>query len=186
MKIKDIIFLAGTYLNREDVLSYLNGDTSNADENLMIQLDTFTRCANIVISELASTYLPLIKSEEFISKNGKVYYKDLTERVLTIKGVYDLSMKERDCSISTEYLKTDLEKGIVRYQYMPSNYGIDDEIGYTEKDVTPRVLCFGVLGEFCLTERRFEESVMWRNRYVEEIANIVVPKNKSIKQRRFE
>lgn len=185
MKIKDIIKLASTYLNREEILSYLDGNTDSADENLLIQLDTFTRCANIVISELASTYLPLIKNEEFTTEFGKAYYKDFTERALSIKGVYDSKMKEVDYSVRTEYIETNVKKGVVCYQYVPGNYGLDDDIGYTEKDITPRILCFGVLGEFCLTERRFDESVMWRNRYVDEIASLVLPKNKSIKQRRF-
>jgi hypothetical protein len=94
-------------------------------------------------------------------------------------------MKEVDYSVRTEYIETNVKKGVVCYQYVPGNYGLDDDIGYTEKDITPRILCFGVLGEFCLTERRFDESVMWRNRYVDEIASLVLPKNKSIKQRRF-
>lgn len=185
MKIKDVIKLSATYLNREEILSYLEGNANDVDENLLIQIDTFTRCANVVISELASTYLPLIKNEEFTADSKKLYFKDLKERILSVKGVYDLSLNSTDFSVSTEYVQTEVGKGVICYQYMPGNYGIDDEIGYTEKDITPRILCFGVLGEFCLTERRFDESVMWRNRYVDEIANLVRPKNKSVKQRRF-
>ncbi len=185
MKIKDIIKLSATYLNREDVLSYLEGNTQTVDENILFQIDTFTRCANVIISELASTYFPLYTTEDFCTNNKKVYYKDLSERVLSIEGVLDVNGKNYDYTHFVEYFKTELSQGVVKYRYLPNNYGLEDEIGYSEKDVAVRVLCFGTLGEFCLTERRFDESVMWRNRFTEEIASILAPKNAVVKQRRF-
>ena len=46
-------------------------------------------------------------------------------------------------------------------------------------------LAYGVLAEFCLTEARFDEAVMWHERYVNAVNLLLKPKNTRIKGRTF-
>ena len=76
-----------------------------------------------------------------------------------------------------------MENLVVEYQYSPTNYALEDEIGYTEKDISSRVIAYGVASEVCIIEGEFEQAVMHHKRYVDEIALLTMPKNAMIKQR---
>ena len=184
MKLKDVIKLSAVYLGRENVVNYLE-NLKTEDDTVLYAVDTLTRCANITVSELASTFIPMIKKERVGTENGKIYYTELTETPLEIKNVYDSSGYKITFEINPEYVEVSGLEVFIEYVYLPTNYGISDSIGYTERQVPSRVIAYGVAAEFCLTERSFDESVMWRKRYTDALSLILAPKNKRIKQRRF-
>lgn len=185
MNIKDVIKLSATYLGRENVVKYLEQNLSQTDENVLATIDTLTRCANLVINELACSYLPMIRRERVNAVGGKVYYTELPERVLEIKGAYDLDGNEIGFKVNAEYVETLYGEYIVEYAYMPPNYGLTDEIGYSEAKISARVIAYGATAEFCLTEHAFDESVLWHNRFTGALSLILSPKNKRVKERRF-
>lgn len=183
MTIKDIIKIAATMLGREQVLGYLeNGeDCNNCDTLAMV--DNLTRCANLVISELAFTYIPMKKIERITVSDGKVYFAGLTEKILDLISVNNADGEKIDYEIHSTHIAVKEREVDVEYAYLPSNYGLTDTIGYLEKEVTPRTLALGVISEFLLIERAFNESVMWRERYTDAITSIVMPKSKNMKGR---
>ena len=60
MTVKDIVRLSAIYLNMENVVKYLDG---GEDNDALNGVNTLTVCANIVLNELACTYIPMIKTE---------------------------------------------------------------------------------------------------------------------------
>ena len=184
MNLKDVIKLSAVYLGRENVLKYLDGNLGSSHDVVMSQVDTLTRCANVVISELASTFIPLIKREKVVAINGKLYYSAFSETPLEILGMYD-GEEQEEYKILPEYIEVKKTILTVEYKYLPPNYGLTDEIGYSEQELPLRILAYGTTAEFCLTEKSFDESVMWRKRFSDAIAMMFAPKNRKIKQRSF-
>ncbi len=212
MQLKEIIKNACLMLGKGEVINYLDGKVNNdydggyEDEyypdygdgefgestsssvgtdtletvNLMVNL------ANLVINELACTYIPLIVQEQMPFADGKAFYKDFKHKAVKILGVYTLSGNAVDFNVKTEYLLVSSKPNemlTVEYQYAPNNYGLTDEIGYAEKDVSARVIAYGVASEVCISEGNFDQAVMHHKRYVDEIALLSMPKNTMIKQR---
>ena len=91
--------------------------------------------------------------------------------------------KKIDFSLDGSYLLTNAYKCVVEYEYAPKNYGLDDDIGYTEQDISLSALAYGVTAEYCITQGLFEQAVMHHKRFVDNVAEICLPKNKKIKSR---
>ncbi len=185
MTVKDVVKISATFLGREKILEYLNGKTQDVDAITLSELDTLTRLTNLVVYELACTFLPMVKVEHVYLTDGKLYYSVLAQTPLEIVGVMDENMVKVDYIQKPQYLQTALDSALVEYTYFPSTYGLEDKLGYDETSISAVALGYGVTAEFCLTEKRFEESVMWHERYVESVNRLVKPKNARVKKRRF-
>ena len=185
MTVKEILKTTSAMLGREDVNAYLSGDTEAVGENTLPTVGVMVNLLNLVIGELAGTFIPMVKTETAATNDGKVYYADLIERALEIKAVYDLSGDEISYKQSAEFIKVNADKVLVEYEYAPPNYGLEDEIGYTEKDVTAGALAFGLAAEYSISLGSFDEAVMWHKRYVDSIAEQRKLRNVTLKTRSF-
>lgn len=183
MTVKEIIKLAAVLLGRENVALYGEGD--QADSETLYQIDVLTRCVNLVVNELSNTYVPMVKCEEVNMSDGTVRFSDLAENALKIIGLYDCAGNELSYRQYPEYIKAERPVCKVSYRYIPANYGYTDEIGYRETEVPARIIAFGTVAEFCLTERMFEDACSWHKRYMDGIAEICSPKNVTVRKRSF-
>ena len=148
--------------------------------NLIVNL------SNLVLNELACTYIPMVIEEQICFSNGKAFYKDFNKKVVKILDVSDQYGHSLDFVDKTEYLyvpATINQKLTVKYQYVPDNYSPMDTIGYTEKDVSARVIAYGVASEYFIVQNDFEQAVIYHKRYVDEISLLNLPKNAKIKER---
>ena len=185
MKVKDIVRTCALLLNREDVVGYLDGDSYKKTADTENTVNVLVDLVNLVISELASTYVPAIYSENVMVNDGKVYYKDLKKTALKIVCVTDEQGRTVDFRQHIEFFTVSEDKAIVEYEYLPTTVTIDDEVCYSEKQITKRVLSFGTLAEYAITEGEFEQAVMWHKRYVDGVEAICLPQNKRLKNRRW-
>ena len=91
MKVIDIVKTVATFLARENVLAYLEkGEGETSDENYgdaLNQIDYMVRCSNLVINELAGSFVPMIKREKVVVNDGKIYYGTLNENATEIISV---------------------------------------------------------------------------------------------------
>ncbi|MBE7087726.1 MAG: hypothetical protein E7369_05460 [Clostridiales bacterium] len=181
MTVQDVVKLSATYLDKENVLNYLEGK----GEGSPTEVNSLTVCANVVINELACTYIPMIKSETIKVNDGKLYFNDLTETPLKIVKVCDKDGKELAHTFYPKYLAVDSDCVSIEYKYMPPNLGLTDKIDYEETSVPVRLLAFGTIAEYALLERDFDKSVMWRNRYNSLLTEMISPKNVKIRGRVF-
>lgn len=183
MTVKEIIKTSATLLGREEVVKYIDGGQGDADT--LSKVNVLTRLINLVINELAGSFIPMIKSEEISVLNDKIYYKDLSENLLNIVSVTDMHGNEISYEKKHEYIAVNLKNAIVEYEYLPANYGLEDSVGYEENQVSSRVLAYGLAAEFCITEGAFDEAVMWHKRYADGIERLCIPSSRSIKGRCF-
>jgi hypothetical protein len=183
MRVKEIIKVMATLVGREDVYEYLTNKISKPDTATLNTLNLLVRSLNLAINELACTYIPMIKKQEFSSP--EIVFENLSERILEVKSV----KSNAGSSVEYKLLPTNLVASVcnptIEYSYIPSDYGIDDEIGYSESEVSRRTLAYGGVAEFCLINRAFDEAVMWHKRYMDCVEEICLPKNATIKKRRW-
>lgn len=182
MKLYDIVITSAILLGKDDAVRCLENTSTNKDFETLVMIDNLTRSANIVVSELAFTYLPMIKEEHMQVENGKIKFEDLSEKILDLIGVYQ-GEKELTYKLRADRVELDGNIVTVKYSYLPSNYDLNDDIGYKESDVSARILAYGVNSEYLLIEHAFEESLMWRDRYTKALEKLILPKSTKIKGR---
>ena len=184
MTVKEIVTLTATFLGRREIINLIKKG-EEAGESVGQSVEALVDLTNVVINELAFSYIPSIKIEDAVAKNRRVYYKDLSETALKIHNVYDMGGKKTNFSYTPEYIIVGADKVSVEYEYSPKAKTIDEDVCYMEKDVPARVIAYGVASEFCIVEGDFDQAVMWHKRYTDAIADICLPKNKTIAARRW-
>ena len=183
MKIRDIIKIAATLTAEEKVVSSLASSVTETDKTVLSDIDLFTRLANLVISELAASYIPMKKEEKITTTDGIVRYSALKENPVRILGVYDTYGDKLSFKLFPEYMRVCGGDVCVVYAYSPANAGLDEETGYAEKDVSAEVLALGTAAEYCLAKGRTEEAVFFRKRFSDGVERFCMPENKRIKRR---
>lgn len=178
MTVKEILDIACTFVNRLDVKDYFSN--GNGDEEAVKGGEVFIDLLNVVINELACTYVPMITSEDVVAIGGRIHYKDLKEKAVKILKVTDRNNTQIDYEYAYQYITVNQPCVTVFYEYSPKKVGIDDEVGYLEKDVSARVIAYGVASEYLLVNGDFDEAVTWHKRYTDAIASLCLPKNKKV------
>lgn len=186
MKVKDIIKDVAVMVGKNEIIEYFNYNVMETDY-ILEAVNTMTYLVNLVINELACTYIPLEKEETIKLSNGQIEYSKFSEKVVKIIEVRDFSKKALDFEDNLEYLSLGSKIGdgevIVKYNYMPANYGIEDTIGYQEKDISSREIAYGVASEYCINQGLFDLAVIFHERYVQSISKHFFPKNNKIRNR---
>ncbi len=186
MKISDILKATATLLAREDVVEYLSqSEEGEASKNTLETVDLLTRLTNIVIRELCNGLI-VMKKRAFVKARDSVTFSELEIAPLDVIAVYDKKGNKLDYKLSPYGLT--VTNGLINeieYYYMPENYGLTDTVGDFEKPVTVGTLAYGVSAEFCLTEARFDEAIMWNDRYVNSVNALIRPKNGKMRGRSF-
>ena len=182
MKVRDVVRNSALILGKSDVINYLDGK-ENIGVDTLETVNLLTNLCTLVVEELASTYLPLTQKETVSFVNGRYPFNQFTNKIVKVFAVYDLKGKQVDFTSDTNYVYANLVECMVEYEYRPKNYDLEDDVGYSEKDISITALAYGVVAEYCITQGQFEQAVMHHKRYVDAIAEICMPKNKMIKSR---
>ena len=185
MSIKEIIKITATVIGREDVVEYLEGKVQTPSQEVVDTVEVMVRLANLVINELACSFIPMKKVEKVVVKDGKVYYKDLSYNPLVILNAYDKNENELSFLVKNTHVELDSYTAEIEYSFVPPNYTLDQEIGYQEKDISARVLAYGLCAEYAITQGCFKDAVMWHKRYEDSVYQACAPKNSTIKERRW-
>ena len=183
MSVKETIKLAAMLTGDEAVSNALDQTQTTSDKDVLARIDLLTKLCNLVVNELSASYIPLKTTQNFNTSDGKIKYADLNENAVKITGVYDGYGNKLAHTLYNEYLTTARGVVTVEYAYTPANKGLTDQIGYTAREMSVSVLAYGVAAEFCLTQGRFDEAVIWRKRYSSGIEGFCLPENKRIKRR---
>lgn len=182
MELKEAIQISLTYLGDED--ASVNSKTAQHP-----RLKLLVKCANLVIKEIATEYMPLLAEEVVSAENGKITYDKFVNRVLEILSVSNTKnglesnfrMNPTECILSN----TDIQKALVKYSYLPTDIDID-EICPISPMVSAKTLALGICAEYCLIEGMYEQSVMYSDRFKEDMRTATRKKGEiKIKPRRW-
>lgn len=182
MTIKDIIKTAAVFLNLTDVSDYLATDSVNTPSTTLEKVDLLTRLSNLVISELAASYSPMTYAETVQTSDGKIFFSELTYNITRVLSVKNEFGYDAEFKLLPEYIKVFGGSYTVEYEYAPSNYGLNATVGFNNK-ITAALLGYGVAAEYCVTQGRFEEAILWRQRYSFGVERVALPKGATLKGR---
>ncbi len=182
MQLKEAIQICLTYLGDEDA----NINTQTAQHP---KLKLLVNCANLVIKEIVGEYLPLIEEEEVEVKDGKIYYEELTHKVLEVRKVEDLdSGLPSDFYHTPTYCKV-VNNGVKRagivYSYTPLDIDIEEECPLPPL-VSAKTLALGICAEYSMIFGMYEQSVAYSDRFKQDMRTAVRKKGEiKIKPRRW-
>ncbi|MCQ2400141.1 MAG: hypothetical protein MJ072_06510 [Clostridia bacterium] len=181
MTIRDILKISAVYLGREDLIAYFNDST--AGNVSLAEVDSFVKCANFVINELATEYVPIKTTEGCDSTNGQILYSSLSATPLDILNVYDAFGNSLEFKTTPLYVKTSPSAVRIEYSYVPVEYSLNDTVAYTENTLPARVIAYGVTAETCLIDGKYREAEIWDKRFKDSILNVIIPKRSVMKGR---
>ena len=185
MTVKDVLKSASNMVGRQDVYAYLDGSISDVGEDTLPAIGVMTNLLNLVVGELAGTFIPMVKSEEVSAEKGKIYFNSLSERCVRIISLLDRQGREISYVHTPEYMEVSSDFAVVEYEYIPPNYGLEDQIGYDQSQVSVGTLAYGLCAEYAISKGSFDEAVMWHDRYVQSVSERRKLKNGQIKKRSF-
>ena len=89
MKVKEILKLALMFLNREDLLIYSPfGEQTTIPTLENTEIEHLKKCFNLVYNEIATAYIPLIKTEQVVFIDGVLAYNKLSKTITEIRKLY--------------------------------------------------------------------------------------------------
>lgn len=160
MKVEDVLTEVLIRLGDRDKYDIMN--LPQDDE----EINTIVKCINMVISEIASDYLPVEFEEEVEVINGVIPYDNLSKKLINLKNVTKNSTKIDTKMYPNELLVKADSMVRVQYMYMPNAVKLGDIISLSPK-ITLMLIVYGVLGEYCLLQGRYEDSSLYDKRYRE-------------------
>ena len=107
MTIKSILKTACIFLQKDELLSVqsLDGTETETDEQTK-ELSHLLRCLNLVLSEIATDYIPLLKTETVSSTDGKILLSSLSKDVLDIVKVENKFMLSEPYKLFPDSIET--------------------------------------------------------------------------------
>ncbi len=189
MYIKSIIMTAAVFLNKPEIISYI--ETNRPEGDVLKEIEKLIRVTSIVITELANMGIYTLRTQTVTVKNGKVFYTALRSRPLQIFYFEDANGNRYDFKMGVEYVEVDERATSITYAYAPFNEAIDSKILFSEVKLTDAILGMGVCAEYLLTLNDFDSAVYWHQKYVEQLESIINKpkfqelKNVQIKERSF-
>lgn len=130
------------------------------------EITSIIKCINMIISEIASDYIPIKMVEKVQAVNGSISYDTLSKRLINLKKVSKNGTKIKAKMYPSEILIDESGLVEVEYCYIPSEVGLGDSVELLPQ-VTLMLLTNGVLGEYCLLSGRYEDSMFYDKRYRE-------------------
>ncbi|MBQ8374914.1 MAG: hypothetical protein IJX98_04995 [Clostridia bacterium] len=161
MTVKEIIVKAAELLGLSDLVE---GYFSSGSEDGKKAVDALVGCYNLVESELAIDYLPLVCEDEVKTDTGAVYFTKLRKNASRILSVCDQNGNAVEWKLFPEYILAQAGKLVVRYAYAPTEKNLDDD-GEYQSVASVRLFAYGVAAEYCLIAGLYEESAVWENKY---------------------
>ena len=187
MKYIDCLSVVALYLEDKNLYDYLLGKGEISEETQR-QIDNLCAFVDIVINEICCEYFPITKTEKIVATNNKIEYEKLSERVVDVRKVKK-NGKKINYDLFAYYIGVDGDGEYeVCYDYSPKGYSgnIQDTIGLYGR-ITPRIVGFGAMAEYCLANNRFDEAITYDKMFKDALIGVEKRRgNLKIKQRRWE
>lgn len=186
MTVLEIALQVAQMLSKEDLIIFLTDGTSIDIANAKRDKQKIVDCLNIVLLELASGPCKIKVLQEFTPMDKKIFYKDFSNKILSITGVLDKKGSVVKHSTFPTYLALYSDKKVVvEYNCLPSKCEIDDEIMLGSPLITSTVLSYGTVAEYYLECSLYDEAVFWRKKFEDALATCMQNKKYKIKGRVF-
>ena len=161
MLVKDIIILACDFTENQDLGKALEENSSLTDEQTLL-CDSLVKCFNLVNSEIASDYTPLLKNEDLKTKDFKVNFSDFTFVPSQIYAVKDKNGRKVRFKVFDNYLIAFASTINVTYTSLPDDMALTSEFTTT---LPERIYAYGVAREYYFLQSLFDDADIWEERF---------------------
>lgn len=184
MKVNEVILAASRLLGLEkDVGVYLESGYGSGRE----KTERLLACFNLVESELALDYLPLLAQETFSVHEGKIAYEQFSKNPSRIISVLDTQGNRLPFQLYPTEIQLDKrqKEGVVEYAFLPQEKKLNEDSDY-QRGVSVGLAAYGVAAEYCAAEGLYAEAAFWDKKYKEKIAKAyAVKKGGRMQSRRW-
>lgn len=167
MTVKDILMLACEFVGEKELIEKVKS-AETLDDIETEKLDTLLSCFNLVNQEIASDYLPYLTKEEVSDVGGRIFYADLSKKVVNVyevKNKFGFSVPFKNFS---NYIEVEGGVKSVIYSFLPENMGSEDTVEFYN-GLSARILAYGVASEFLLVRGISEDAEIWEERFKESL-----------------
>lgn len=173
MTVLEIVCSAIKILGDNDLYNYLK-DGSNNNSFYENEKSLLLIAYNQTITQVIS-YYPLKFQEVLSPNNGAVEFKEFKYNPYKIISVKTTG----DYDIYPTKIVADSDIDVV-YYYMPKNQEYNEVNVFDETIITPLTISYGVLSEYLTYKGRYQESVMFFDKFVNALKDLT--KNYKIKR----
>lgn len=168
MKVNEVILAAAALLGLEkEVGEYIEGEFGagrGKTERLLI-------CFNLVESQLALDYLPLLTQEVFSVNDGKIAYEQFSKNPSRVISVADGQGNRLAFRLYPTEIQVNKKQktAVVDYAFLPQEKKLNEDSDY-QSGVSVGLAAYGVAAEYCAAEGLYAEAAFWNKKYKESIA----------------
>ena len=182
----EIALQVANMLGKEDLYLFLTEGTSVDISMAKRDRQKILDCLHSVVLELASGLCKIKCIEEFVPEDKKIFYKDFSNKILSISRVLDKKGSVVKHSVFPTYLALYNDKKVdIEYNCLPNKCELDQEIMLGSPLINSTILSYGVVAEYYLVSSLYEEAVLWRKRFEESLSRVMQNKKYKIKGRAF-
>ncbi len=181
MLVKDIIILACDFTENQSLGKALEENSSLTAEQTLV-CDSLVKCFNLVNSEIASDYIPILKNEEIKPTDFKINFSEFSSSPYQIVSVKDKNGRNVRFKVFDSYIMAFANIVNVTYTTLPSAMALTSEFATV---LPERVYAYGVAREFYFQQTLFDDADIWEERFKDALqvfsrkkSDVVMPKRR--------
>lgn len=168
MEIVNIIKNACVFLQKDELLDVEDlGGATPSNSAQQKEIGILLRCLNLVYNQIATDYIPLLKTEKITPVNGEIVLSDLSKKILDIKRIEDkFGMRVNYKLYPNKIVLTISGEVTITYSYEPEELTALTSImeSFSEK-LTERVMAYGVAMEYSFISGLHDDASIWETRF---------------------
>lgn len=167
MDIKNILKLACLFLGKENLenLTELGGLQSSTSAEQK-ELNFLLRCLNLTYSEIASDYIPLLKTENVSTTDGKIVFSNLSKNLCEVKSLKDSGGFKVSYKLYPDYIFADGKDFEITYSYLPEVLeNFSSSLENFSKKISEKILAYGTAMEYCFISGLYDDAQIWEKRF---------------------
>lgn len=180
MKLRDIIKLSSIMLSLDDIITseeLYNEEFDIKDEKSIIfdgtsierTINLMIHCFNIINSEIATDYFPLVSLETIEVKNGIFNLASLDHEFYKLVKLEDKNFLSAKYEIYDNILYAKDGKYKIVYCYVPEKVTLNSEINNFNGKVLDRVFAYGINKEYCFISGLYSEADSYKTKFEESL-----------------
>lgn len=182
MLVKNIILKVCDFIeNAELARAIEEGDVLTAEQQEL--QDKLVKCFNLVLNEIASEYLPMVKVEKVKAKGDMIEFSKLNLRPCDIVYVKDSLGGNVQFRVFDQFLLIDKQDCEVEvcYNAYPNDLSFYQEI---DTKLSERVYAYGIVREYYFIQTLYEDAKVWDERFKNALAAADRKKGETVLPRR--
>ena len=171
MEIKNILKLTCLFLGKENLenITELDGSETSTSAQQK-ELNFLLRCLNLTYSEIASDYIPLLKTEKVLTTDGKIVFSNLSKNLCEVKSLKDENGFKVNYKLYPDYILADGKNFEITYSYLPEALSsISSTLENFSKKVSEKILAYGTAMEYCFISGLYDDAQIWEKRFKDAI-----------------